>query len=62
MGLTVEGAYSSRTKGVPTGSYLTDFNNNLFDEKYSDPGSTEHIQDLIKQDGRAFRVKLTYAF
>jgi iron complex outermembrane receptor protein len=35
---------------------------NLFDEKYSDPGSVEHRQDLILQDGRTFRVQLTYRF
>jgi hypothetical protein len=29
---------------------------------YGDPGSTEHRQDIIDQDGRTFRVKLTYAF
>jgi outer membrane receptor for ferrienterochelin and colicins len=35
---------------------------NLFDRKYSDPGSTEHIQDLLRQDDRSFRLKLTYRF
>jgi outer membrane receptor for ferrienterochelin and colicins len=35
---------------------------NLFDKKYSDPGSEEHVQDSIRQDGLTFRVKLTYAF
>jgi iron complex outermembrane receptor protein len=35
---------------------------NLFDVDYGDPGSTEHRQDIIDQDGRTFRVKLTYAF
>jgi outer membrane receptor for ferrienterochelin and colicins len=35
---------------------------NLFDNRYSDPGGTEHIQDIIQQDGRTFRVKLTYRF
>jgi outer membrane receptor for ferrienterochelin and colicins len=35
---------------------------NLFDEKYSDPGSEEHVQDTIRQDGLSFRVKLTYTF
>jgi iron complex outermembrane receptor protein len=35
---------------------------NLFDESYGDPASEEHRQDAIKQDGRAFRVKLTYRF
>jgi len=35
---------------------------NLFNEHYSDPGSAEHVQDLIRQDGRSFRVKATYTF
>jgi len=37
---------------------------NLFDYRYGDPGGTirEHVQDVIPQDGRTFRVKLTYRF
>ncbi len=47
---------------------------NLFDCRYGDPGGAEHIQDparfvdpahpldIIQQDGRTFRVKLTYKF
>lgn len=35
---------------------------NLFDKKYRDPGSGEHQQDSIEQDGRSFRCKLTYTF
>lgn len=35
---------------------------NLFDYEYGDPGSEEHAQDIIAQDGRGFRVKLTYRF
>jgi iron complex outermembrane receptor protein len=35
---------------------------NLFNEKYGDPGATEHIQDIILQDGRSFRLKVTYTF
>lgn len=35
---------------------------NLFDRKYDEPGSNEHKQDLITQDGRTFRLKLTYRF
>jgi iron complex outermembrane receptor protein len=35
---------------------------NLFDKKYGDPGASEHRQDIIEQDGRTFRVKLTYKF
>src|SRR5207302_770242 len=33
---------------------------NLLDRKYSDPASRYHTQDLIEQDGRSFRVKMTY--
>jgi outer membrane receptor for ferrienterochelin and colicins len=33
---------------------------NLFDEKYFDPGSQEHLQNAIQQDGRSFRFKLTW--
>lgn len=35
---------------------------NLFDRRYADPGGEEHLQDAIPQDGRNFRVKLSYAF
>lgn len=35
---------------------------NLFDNKYSDPGSTEHTQVAIEQNGRSFRFKLTFTF
>ncbi|HYK89747.1 MAG TPA: TonB-dependent receptor [Acidobacteriota bacterium] len=33
---------------------------NLFDKRYADPGSEEHLQETILQDGRSFRVTLTY--
>jgi iron complex outermembrane receptor protein len=33
---------------------------NLFDESYSFPGSDEHVQDKIQQDGRSYRFKLTW--
>jgi outer membrane receptor for ferrienterochelin and colicins len=35
---------------------------NLFDSHYGDPGAAEHVQDVIRQDGRSFRVKLDYSF
>lgn len=35
---------------------------NLFDEDYFYPGSEEHEQDQIMQDGRLFRVKVKYSF
>jgi len=33
---------------------------NLFDERYADPGSEEHLQDLITQDGRSWRLAITF--
>jgi iron complex outermembrane receptor protein len=35
---------------------------NLFDRKYDDPGAEEHIQAAIEQDGRTYRLKVTYSF
>jgi iron complex outermembrane receptor protein len=35
---------------------------NLFGVKYEDPASREHTQSAIEQDGRVFRLKLTYKF
>jgi outer membrane receptor protein involved in Fe transport len=35
---------------------------NLFDERYSDPGAPEHRQDLIPQNGRNVRLKLSWRF
>ena len=35
---------------------------NLFDERYADPGSQEHRQDLIPRDGRNFRLKVSCRF
>lgn len=35
---------------------------NLLDNKYYDPSSRFHLQNVIQQDGRTFRVKLTYSF
>jgi iron complex outermembrane receptor protein len=35
---------------------------NLFDERYADPATPFHLQDLIPQPGRTFRVKATYRF
>ena len=32
---------------------------NLFNGKYGVPGSDGHVQDIIEQDGRSFRVKTT---
>jgi outer membrane receptor for ferrienterochelin and colicins len=35
---------------------------NLFDKRYADPGAEEHRQESIQQDGRSFRVKISYRF
>lgn len=35
---------------------------NLFDREYGDPGSGEHRQDKIEQDGRTFWLKVKYGF
>jgi len=35
---------------------------NLFGRRYADPARPEHMQDVILQDGRNFRFKLSYRF
>ena len=35
---------------------------NLFNRRHADPASFEIRDDSIRQDGRTYRVKLTYAF
>ncbi len=35
---------------------------NLFDQRYADPSSSDYAEDVIPQDGRAFRLKLTCKF
>ena len=35
---------------------------NLFDEKYFDPASEEHTQELIQQNGRTYRASLTLTY
>ncbi len=35
---------------------------NFFDKAMLHPGSTEHLQDVILQDGRTFWLELSYAF
>ncbi len=35
---------------------------NLFNQDYADPGSDEHLQAEIPQDGRTWRLKLDYRF
>jgi iron complex outermembrane receptor protein len=33
---------------------------NLFDKRYADSGGLEHVEASIPQDGRSFRIKVTY--
>jgi len=35
---------------------------NLFDRRYGDPGSGEHRQRVIEQDGRSYWLKIKYGF
>jgi iron complex outermembrane receptor protein len=35
---------------------------NLFNKRYADPGSAGLIETSVPQDGRTFRLKLTYRF
>ena len=35
---------------------------NLFDTTYFDPGSDHHVQDMLQQDGRNYRLKITWGF
>ena len=35
---------------------------NLFNQRYRDPAADDFTQESIRQDGRTFRVKLTYRF
>ena len=35
---------------------------NLFNRQHADPASFEIREDTVRQDGRTYRIKLTYAF
>ena len=35
---------------------------NIFDKKYAFPAGPDHLQESIEQDGRTFRLKLTYRY
>jgi outer membrane cobalamin receptor len=41
---------------------LTASVHNVFDVRYADPGSEEHRQDALEQDGRSLRVKAVWTF
>jgi len=51
-----------RTRELAHGMRFSVTVRNLFDAGYSDPGSAEHRQDRIEQDGRTFLVRLSCRF
>lgn len=50
------------SRGALPGLRLSASVYNLFDVRNVDPGSPNHVQDSIEQDGRSFRLKLDYRF
>lgn len=50
------------TRGVLKGWEASASLYNAFNRIYSDPGSVEHTEDVIPQDGRTFRIKLLYRY
>ena len=50
------------SRALPKGFELSGSVYNIFDKRYADPGSEEHRQEGIVQQGRTFRVRLTYSF
>ncbi|MFH1278228.1 MAG: TonB-dependent receptor [Candidatus Eisenbacteria bacterium] len=50
--LTLSGRFLGERLELGGGVY------NVFDNRYGDPGSEEHLQDLIEQDGRSYRIRL----
>ncbi|MFI5006154.1 MAG: TonB-dependent receptor plug domain-containing protein [Solirubrobacterales bacterium] len=49
-------------KRLPGGFEATLGVYNLFDTSYADPASSEHVQAVIPQDGRNFRLQISRAF
>jgi iron complex outermembrane receptor protein len=55
--LTLSGRNQQKTIELSVSVY------NLLDKSYADPVSVDlHPVDVVQQDGRTFRVKVTYAF
>ena len=50
------------SRGIVTGLHLSASVYNLFATRNVDPGSPNHVQDSVAQDGRTFRLKLDYRF
>lgn len=60
-GFTVANLTLTRRELAP-GLSLSASAYNVLDRRYGDPGSEEHVQDVIEQDGRSYRIKLGYRF
>jgi len=50
------------TRRIASGLEVSASIYNLLDKDYGDPGSQEHLQDVIPQDGRSVRLSGTYRF
>lgn len=50
------------TRDIVKGLEFSASIDNLFDKRYFEPVAPDFSQDLIPQDGRTFRVKLTYRY
>lgn len=65
-GNTVEGFWTANftlfSRQILKGLEVSASVYNLFDQRYYDPVGPDFTQDAIQQDGRSFRVKLTYSF
>ncbi len=56
VNLTLSKAHVVKGLSLALGVY------NLFDRDYADPGSREHLQDVIHQDGRTYRLGAEFEF
>lgn len=56
------GNFTFFVKNLLGGLELSASVRNLWNERYSDPGSGEQVQDQIEQDGRSFWIKVKYGF
>jgi hypothetical protein len=62
---TVYGAskHEQKTSEAPSSvSIVTPEDINILDKRYWDPGEPGLPEDSLQQDGRTFRIKLTYRF
>jgi outer membrane cobalamin receptor len=55
-------AHATLNARLVGGLNLTAAVRNLTDRRFADPASEEHVQDVIRQDGRSFRLDLSFRF